>query len=86
MVMPNRNLRISESLIGIGAMVLKSIGKNTKSLDDIVLDVNKQLDDYGIKRENNNIDNIILTIDFLYTIGAIESTNEGNFFNIHNRV
>lgn len=85
MVMPKKHINLSESLIGIGGMILSSLGTKVKTLDNIIVEVNKMIDNNKNKKIYNNIDSIILSIDYLYLIGAIEITKEGGIFNVLNR-
>lgn len=85
MLMPKKHINLSESLIGIGGMILTSLGKNIKMLDNIIIEVNQMIDDNKNKKIFNNSDGILLAIDYLYAIGVIDITEEGGIFNVLNR-
>ena len=78
MLMPKKHINLSESLIGIGGIILQCLGKNSKSLDAII-SYNKN------KKIYNNTDSIVLAIDYLYSIGAIDINEEGGIYNVFNR-
>ncbi|MDP8240404.1 MAG: hypothetical protein P9X24_15040 [Candidatus Hatepunaea meridiana] len=66
---------MSESIIGFGSFVLKSLDK-PKSIDSIWSEFEnvRNSDEYPAYQ---SFDNLILTIDFLYTIGLLELHNDG---------
>ena len=69
MIMPTKHINFSESLLGFGSYVLNLID-TPKSIDYIW---NKYQNDLSknIYFAKHSFDNLILTILFLYTIGAI---------------
>lgn len=85
MLMPKKHINLSESLIGIGGMILAILGKNIKSLDNIILEVNQKIDSNKNKKIYNSLDSILLAVDYLYLIGAIDINEEGGIFNVLNR-
>lgn len=66
-------------------MILSSLGTRIKTLDEVIIEVNKMIDNNKNKKVYNNLDSILLSIDYLYLIGAIEITKEGGIFNVLNR-
>jgi hypothetical protein len=70
MIMPNKHINFSESLLGFGSYILQLL-KTPKSVDDIwkkyQSDVSNEI--YFTK---HSFDNFILTLIFLYSIGTIE--------------
>ena len=48
MLMPKKHINISESLIGIGGIILQCLGKNIKTIDSIISYTNQMID-------NNNL-------------------------------
>ncbi len=85
MLMPKKHVNLSESLIGIGGIILQCVGKKIKSLDSIIAYTNQIIDDNKNKKVYNNIDSILLAIDYLYSIGAIDINEEGGIYNVFNR-
>ena len=85
MLMPKKHVNLSESLIGIGGIILQCLGKNTKSLDTIISYTNQIMDNNKNRKIYNNIDSILLAIDYLYSIGAIDINEEGGIYNVFNR-
>jgi len=82
MVMPQKHISLSESLIGLGAFILNVIKDKRKTLDIVIKDVDKLINKNKNEKIYNNIDNIVLAIDYLYTIGAIDIDDEGRVFNV----
>ena len=85
MLMPKKHINLSESLIGIGGIILQCLGKTSKSLDAIISYTEQILDNNKNKKIYNNIDSIILAIDYLYSIGVIDIDGEGGVYNVFNR-
>ena len=69
MIFPSKHLNFSESLLGFGSYILKCLS-NPKSIDDL-------WDKYRLDFDNNlyfarhSFDNLILTLLFLFAVGAI---------------
>lgn len=85
MLMPKKHINISESLIGIGGIILQCLGKNIKTIDSIISYTNQMIDNNKSRTIYNNIDSILLAIDYLYSIGAIDINEEGGIYNVFNR-
>ncbi len=85
MLMPKKHINISESLIGIGGIILQCLGKNTKTIDSIISYTNQTIDKNKSRTIYNNVDSILLAIDYLYSIGAIDINEEGGIYNVFNR-
>jgi hypothetical protein len=75
MILPSKHIKISESIIGLSGYLLKYLEK-PKDLQAI-------WDEYS--KDNNTssfpayhgFDHVVLALDFLYTIGAIDTTPSG---------
>lgn len=85
MLMPKKHINLSESLIGIGGIILQCLGKSSKSLDAIISYTDQVINNNKNKKIYNNTDNVLLAIDYLYTIGVIDVNNEGGIYNVFNR-
>lgn len=76
-VFPGKHINMSESLVGIGAIILSSLENSPLSLDEIwrSLENNSLLD----KRLHGSLplDSVIITLDFLYCLGAIKLSPDG---------
>lgn len=76
-LLPEKHVRTSESLIGLGAIVLSSLKSEAKDLDSIWEFVKE---DKRTKQSINGsitFDVVILAIDLLFAIGAIRMNGEG---------
>jgi hypothetical protein len=72
MILPTKHTTIEQSLIGFGCYILKIVDKNnTVDLlwQKYQADFKAQI--YPVKQ---TFDNLILTLAFLYTIGAVDET------------
>jgi hypothetical protein len=81
MILPTKHIRIAESLIGLSSFVLSTI-KQPMPLEQIWEEYQKQ---YKSKKypAYHSFDNLILTIDYLYMIDAIDLNPHGQVFNKH---
>ena len=72
MILPEKHIKNSESLLGIGFLILKFIKKKPLNIDDLWNKVEKN-------NENSKIsfDNFILSIDFLFIINSLTMNSLG---------
>jgi len=70
MIIPTKHTNFSESLLGFGSYIL-SLLESPKSIDGLW---NQYKKDYkkNLYYAKHSFDNLLLTIIFLYSIGAIE--------------
>jgi hypothetical protein len=70
MILPTKHTNFSESLLGFGSYILNSL-ESSKSIDNLW---NQYQDDYhkDLYHAKHSFDNLLLTIVFLYSIGAVE--------------
>lgn len=73
MLIPAKHISFSESLLGLGSYILKNLNK-PKSIDEVWKEL--QIDiDKKIYPTNHNLDNLTMSIIFLYSIGSINEIN-----------
>lgn len=81
MILPNKYISLSDSLIGISSLVLEILSSNKMTIDELWDDFN-----YSI-RQNKKIKNIptynkfVLTINFMYMTNMINYTEKGVIYN-----
>lgn len=70
MIIPTKHTNFSESLLGFGSYILTQL-ESSKSVDSLW---NQYQQDYNKKLyyAKHSFDNLLLTILFLYSIGAVE--------------
>ncbi len=76
-LLPQKHVRTSESILGLGAVVLKVLEQEQKDLDGIWSAVREQ---EVVRRGINGtitLDAIVLAIDFLFAIGAVQMGQDG---------
>ena len=78
MLLPTKHTRISDSLISLGALILSAL-KEKQSIDSLWSLINASFNtpDYPSK---HNYTNFLLAIDYLYSIGAVETDEGGNLY------
>lgn len=74
MLMPDKHIRVAESLIGLGSFVLESIDQ-PKSIDELwaVFERHRQSGQYHAP---HSFENLVLAVDMLYAIGAVEEDEQ----------
>lgn len=80
MILPSKHLRISESLLGLGGYLLKYLKDGPQSIDQLWFKVSKQ---NNVKKSfaYHGFDNVVLALNYLFIIGAIDINSEGKVFN-----
>lgn len=71
MILPAKHIKLSESLIGIGAFILEVL-KKPMTLEESWKEFNKKYMDTGIIKKKFNIDVYIDAIMLLYMMGALD--------------
>lgn len=81
MILPNKYVSNSESLVGLASLILNVIGKKTIPLDKLWISFEKKY----IKTEKLNnpptYQKFILALNFMFMVGMIEYTDEGEIYN-----
>ncbi len=79
MILPEKHIKLAESLLGLGGHVLKLLDR-PKTIDRIWEEYSKINDTLAFPA-NHGFDNLILSVDFLFTIGAININQSGEIYN-----
>ena len=75
MILPKKHISVEESLFGYGAYLLHHITSKT-TVDNLWRTYLKEYQD-AIYNTKFNFDQFIVTIDYLFAIGAIETNEKG---------
>lgn len=78
MIAPDKHISLASSLLGLGSFVLGVLKETPKvSLDELW---RLYGDAYGEERYPgyHSFDNMILAVDFLYSLGAVELQTDGD--------
>ena len=75
MLFPAKHIRLSESLLGLGAFILKFIGA-PKNIDRLWSEV-RQVNNSSYFPAHHSYNNFLLALDYLYSIGAIDLNDRG---------
>ncbi len=73
MILPKKHIKLSESLFALGALVIEQID-NPKTVDEIWDNISQKQD---VISSANNFDNLILTLDYLFSLGIITLNQKG---------
>ncbi len=75
MLLPDKHIRFSESLLGLGALVLESL-EAPKSIDALWNELHPQMES-GAFPANHSFDNLVLSVDMLFALGVITLNRNG---------
>jgi len=75
MIFPSKHTKLSETLLGLGSFILESI-ITPKTIDELWL-VFSKINNTEKFPAYHSFDNLILTVDFLYSLGLIDQDKEG---------
>ena len=76
-LLPEKHVRNSESLLGLGAVVLALLADEPKTLDTLWVGI-KELDTVKPRVHGSvTLDSVVLAIDFLFSVGAVNLNREG---------
>ena len=76
MLLPDKHITLAESILGLGAFVLGELLKGAKSVDRLYERVSDASEGPNLPAYHD-FDSLLLAILFLYSIGAVELTNNG---------
>lgn len=81
MILPNKYISLSDSLIGISSLVLENLSSNKMTIDELWDKFNRNI------KQNKKLKNIptynkfVLTINFMYMTNMINYTEKGVIYN-----
>lgn len=81
MILPNKYVSNSESLMGIGALILSVIGKKTIPIDKLWKSFEKKYIKTDRLNNHPTYQKFILTLNFMFIVGMIEHTDQGEIYN-----
>ena len=76
MILPSKHIRLSESYLGMGGFLLSML-KTPMTIDDIWNRLQKERDFCPPYFSNLSIDDIVLSLNLLFAIGAISIDEKG---------
>lgn len=74
MLMPDKHIRFSESLLGLGSFLLESL-MSPRTIDDLWIDYGKARMS-GKYPAPHTFENLVLAVDVLFAIGAVEELDQ----------
>jgi hypothetical protein len=77
-LLPDKHLRLAESILGFAALVVSSLTRR-KSFDELWKQIRDQLDTPAWPAAHS-VDNFVLALCFLFSIGAIDVSPSGELF------
>lgn len=80
MILSSKHISLSESLLGLGGVLLQIIVKRPCSLEYIWQEYSKINNNSEIFPAYHSFDNVILAVDLLFAIGAININSEGELY------
>lgn len=83
MILPSKHIRFSESLLGLGGILINLI-KEPLSIDEIWFKFSEINNNKKKLPAYHNFDNVVLALNYLFLIGAISLDNNGKIYNAAN--
>lgn len=80
MILPSKHISLADSLLGLGGVLLQIIMKHPCSLEYIWQEyskINNRVDGFPVY---HSFDNVVLAVNLLFIMGAIEMNNEGEVY------
>lgn len=81
MILPNKYISISESLIGLSAIILQLISDNAYTTEEVWNRLNKEYIETDRLKSKPSYSKFILCITYMYLSNMINYTKEGVIFN-----
>lgn len=85
MIMPKKHIKMSESLIGFGAVILEILTSPT-TLDDCWKKIQKEYIQKGLISSKHSFDSLILTLDLLFLLNIVEINEKGEVYNVYKKI
>lgn len=77
MILPNKHIRFSESILGLAGYLLSRIQERGNcSVDELWNDCQHEISGFRLMA-NQSFDNIIRAVDLIYMMGIVELNAEG---------
>lgn len=80
MILPSKHISLAESLLGLGGFLLEIIKQKPHSLDSLWQEYSKVNNKKDVFPAYHSFDNVILAVDLLFVIGAININSEGEIY------
>ncbi|RLQ91955.1 ABC-three component system middle component 6 [Planomicrobium sp. Y74] len=81
MILPNKYISNSQSLIGLSALVLNALSNKSLSIDKLWKSFEKKYINNHKLNTAPTYQKFLLTLNFMYLIGMINYTEEGDIYN-----
>jgi len=78
MILPSKHINFSESLLGLGGILLRLL-KTPMSIDDLWVLYSK-INNKAKFPAYHNFDNVILALNYLFLIDAIDLNSDGDLY------
>jgi len=86
MILPSKHIRFASSLLGLGAILLELLQNEYLTVDEL-WDLYSRVDNTQDKfPAHHSFDNLILTLNLLHLIGAIDINHQGEVYNATYRI
>lgn len=85
MIMPKKHISLSESYIGFGAFILKTLSK-PMTVDKCWSEIYKKYIIKGLLSKKHSFDSLILTLDLLFALNIVDINDRGEIYNVHKEI
>lgn len=81
MILPNKYIILSESFLGLGAMMLDILGNKKMTIDKLWLKFNKKYVEKGNIKKGPTYQKYIYVLEFMYLTNMITYNEKGEIIN-----
>lgn len=81
MILPNKYVTLSESFLGISAMILDLIGSDMSTIDELWELFDKKYRSQDNYEKYPSYTKFLLTLDFMYLTDMLNYTEKGEMYN-----
>ncbi len=83
MILPTKHISFAESLFGLGGYLLELIDK-PQTIDDVWYRFSEANKNFKLLPAYHNFENIVLALDYLFLIGAVNIDSEEKIYHAVN--
>lgn len=84
MILPTKHISLAESIFGLAGVLVKIL-HTPKTIDDLWYLYLRKYNDKPAFPAYHNFDNLILAVNLLFTIGAVDINEIGEIYNATNK-
>lgn len=85
MLMPKKHIKMSESYIGFGSIIIEVLS-SPMIIDDCWVKIKKNYIEKGLVSGKHTFDSLLITLDLLFAINIIDINEKGEVYNVYKEI